>query len=490
MMTIPKPIHLFFLFVFSILVFKNCTQQSQSDARETSKDDTRPNIIVVLVDDMRWDEYGEGGHNYIKTPNIDHISQEGINFQNAFTTTPLCSPSRASFLTGLYAHSNGIIDNTARNEQSHQLVTFPKLLNAEGYETAFIGKWHMGNDNTRRPGFDEWVALKGQGEAINPVLNINGNEQIVEGYVTDILTDRSVRFINKKRSAPFLLYLSHKALHPNIMQKDDGTAIAIGGGGFIAAERHKGMYGNETFARKPNNGIAPVDKPALMRQIGDLPALGQETITKEIVIRERAEMLMAIDEGLGEMMEALKMNDKMDNTIVVFTSDHGYWYGEHGLNFERRLAYEEAIRIPLLIKYPKYIKPGSKADQMVLSIDLAPTLLELAGVSTDGSHQGMSLVPVFKNTVSEWRNSFLIEYYTDNVMERIVKMGYKAVRTERYKYIHYLELEDADELYDLYEDPYELRNKIDDPEAETVLENMKKLLNELLEKTGAEIIKE
>ena len=199
---------------------------------------------------------------------------------------------------------------------------------------------------------------------------------------------------------------------------------------------------------------------------------------------------MAIDEGLGEMLEALKITGKMDNTIVVFTSDHGYWYGEHGLNFERRLAYEEAIRIPLLIKFPKSIKPGSMADQLVLSIDLAPTLLELAGVSTDGSLQGMSLVPIIKNTVSEWRNSFLIEYYTDSVMERIVKMGYKAVRTKRYKYIHYLELEDADELYDLYEDPYELRNIINDPEAETVLVNMKKLLNELLEKTGAEVILE
>ncbi len=488
MMTIPKTIHLSFLFVFSILVFQNCNLQSQSDARESLKDDTRPNIIVVLVDDMRWDEYGEGGHNYIKTPNIDRISKEGINFQNAFATTPICSPSRACFLTGLYAHSNGIIDNTARNEQSHQLMTFPKLLNAEGYETAFMGKWHMGNDNTRRPGFDEWVALKGQGEVINPVLNINGKEQIVEGYITDILTDRSVRFINKKRSAPFLLYLSHKALHPNVMQMDDGTAIDLDGGGFIAAERHKGMYGNEIFTRRPNSGIAPVDKPALMRQIGDLPALGQETSTKEKVIRERAEMLMAIDEGLGEMLEALEMNGKMDNTIVVFTSDHGYWYGEHGLSFERRLAYEEAIRIPLLIKYPKSIQPGSKADQMVLSIDLAPTLLEYAGVSTDESLQGMSLVPVIKDTVSELRNSFLIEYYSDNVMDRIVKMGYKAVRTERYKYIHYLELEEADELYDLYEDPYELWNNINDPEAEAVLENMKKLLNELLEKTGAEEI--
>jgi N-acetylglucosamine-6-sulfatase len=488
-MATPRPIHLFLLIVFSLVVFQSCGQQSQSDTGESSESvDTRPNIIVVLVDDMRWDEYGEGGHNYLKTPNIDRISKEGIHFRNAFTTTPLCSPSRASFLTGLYAHSNGITDNLARNEQSHRLATFPKRLHEEGYETAFIGKWHMGNDNTRRPGFDEWVALKGQGEAVDPFLNINGEEQTVEGYVTDVLTEYAVRFIRKERSAPFLLYLSHKALHPNIMQRDDGSTAAIDGGGFVAADRHKGMYSTEVFNRRPNSGIAPVDKPALMRQIGDLPALGAETVTSETTIRERAEMLMAIDDGLGEMLETLEKNGKLDNTIVVFTSDHGYWYGEHGLSEERRLAYEEAIRIPLLIRYPKTIKPGTKADQMVLSIDLAPTLLELAGIIPDDSLQGMSLAPIMNNTVTEWRDAYLIEYYSDTVFERIFKMGYKAVRTERYKYIHYLDLKGMDELYDLQQDPYELKNIINDPKAETALADMKKLLNEHLVKTGAEAI--
>lgn len=484
-----KPIHLSLIIFLSLVVFQSCKHRPQNEKEDTSKStDTRPNIIVVLVDDLRWDEYGEGGHNYLKTPNIDRISKEGINFKNAFTTTPLCSPSRASFLTGMYAHSNGITDNLARNEQSHQLVTFPKLLNDEGYETAFMGKWHMGNDNTRRPGFDEWIALKGQGEPINPFLNINGKEQVVEGYITDILTDRSLQFINKERSAPFLLYLSHKALHPYKMQMDDGTSIEINGGGFIAAERHKGMYSNKVFKRRPNNGIVPADKPALMRQIGDLPPLGPETVTSEKVIRDRAEMLMAIDDGLGEMLEALKKNGKLDNTIVVLTSDQGYWYGEHGLNPERRLAYEEVIRIPLLIRFPKSIKPHSTADQMVLSIDLAPTLLEFAGLKCDEYLQGMSLLPIINNSVKEWRNSFLIEYYSDHVYERMDHMGYKAVRTERYKYIHYLDLEGADELYDLHQDPYELRNMINDPKAETLVVDMKKLLNEQLVKTKSEPI--
>ena len=202
----------------------------------------RPNIIVVLVDDMRWDEFGKAGHNFLKTPNIDRIAKEGACFINAFATTPLCSPSRASFLTGQYAHTNGIIDNTARNEQSHQLNTFPKQLHENGYATAFIGKWHMGNDDSKRPGFDYWVSLKGQGEAIDPALNINGKQQTVKGYVTDILIDHSLRFINQARDQPFLLYLAHKALHPNIMQRDDGRVVDVGEGGFIPAERHLGMY--------------------------------------------------------------------------------------------------------------------------------------------------------------------------------------------------------------------------------------------------------
>jgi N-acetylglucosamine-6-sulfatase len=445
----------------------------------------RPNIVVVLVDDMRWDEFGEAGHNYIKTPNIDRIAKEGAYFINAFATTPLCSPSRASFLTGQYAHTNGIVDNTARNEQSHQLGTFPKQLHDNGYSTAFIGKWHMGNDDAKRPGFDYWVSLKGQGEAIDPALNINGEVQTVKGYVTDILTDHSLRFINQKRDQPFLLYLAHKALHPNLTQRDDGTVVDIGEGGFIPAKRHLGMYEKAEFNRRPNYNIPPLDKPALARTIEGLPPLSPETSTKEKTIRERSEMLMAVDESLGTILKALEDKGELDNTIVVFTSDHGYWYGEHCLDLERRLAYEEAIRIPMLVRYPRTIKAGAKPEQLVLSIDLAPTLLDMAGVAPGNHFQGKSWVPIFTGNAKTWRSSFLVEYYSDTVMPRIVKMGYKAVRNQRYKYIHYVDLEGMNELYDLVMDPYELHNIINDPNMVGTLRDMKKELNRLLQETGA-----
>jgi len=246
-----------------------------------AKKPDRPNILFVLVDDMRWDEFGEGGHNYIKTPNIDRLAREGANFKNAFATTPLCSPSRASFLTGTYAHTNGIIDNKARNELSHQLETFPKQLYGAGYETAFMGKWHMGNDDTPRPGWNHWISLKGQGEANDPNLNINGERTQLKGYVTDILTDQAIKFIQQPRDKPFLLYIAHKALHPNVVQRDDGRVVNIGEGDFVPAPRHEGLYESEVYNRRPNNGIAPLDKPALMQKIDSLLRSDRKRLLKK-----------------------------------------------------------------------------------------------------------------------------------------------------------------------------------------------------------------
>ena len=199
---------------------------------------------------------------------------EGVRFRNAFATTPLCSPSRASFLTGLYPHAHGIIDNTDRSAASHQLSTFPRQLQRGGYETAFLGKWHMGNDDSPRPGFDYWVSMKGQGEAMDPYLNEAGVFKKVPGYITDLLTDRVVAFIERPRTRPFLVYLAHKALHPNMVQRDDGSVSAIGEGGFIPAQRHRQLYAGATIPRSPSALQPPDGKPALQRPIANLPPLG------------------------------------------------------------------------------------------------------------------------------------------------------------------------------------------------------------------------
>ena len=462
----------------------SCSKQSSVS---TEHDRTaRPNIVFVLIDDLRWDEIGVAGHPYIQTPNIDQVAATGAYFQNSFTTTALCSPSRASFLTGQYAHTHGITDNLARNEQSHRLNTFPQMLDAIGYDTAFIGKWHMGNDDTPRPGFDTWAVMKGQGEAINPEFNVDGDRKQIQGYVTDILTDMATDFISKPRTDPFLLYVSHKALHPNITQLDDGSSVASPSGiaGFIAANRHDGMYSTAVQTRRPNFAVPPTDKPVLTRQIGNLPPLSRDTVTPDQIIQDRQEMLMAVDEGIGKILESLGKISALDDTIIVVASDHGYWYGEHGLYAERRLAYEEAIRIPLIMSYPRKIQSGLRPAETVLSIDVAPTLLEYAGAEIENGIQGHSLIPVIEGTAENWRNSFLLEYYSDTVFERIENMGYKAVRTDRYKYIQYTDLDGMDELYNLQDDPYELKNIIDEGNAADIIEEMKQELQRLLKETG------
>ena len=440
----------------------------------------RPNILVVVVDDLRWDELGAAGHPYVKTPNIDRIAREGARFTNAFATTPLCSPSRASLLTGLYARTHGIVDNTDRSARSHQLATFPRVLQGAGYETAFIGKWHMGVDDSRRPGFDEWVGMKGQGEAIDPELNDNGRRTRVKGYVTDIFTDRALAFLARPRQGPFLLYIAHKALHPNTAQAADGSVSAIGEGGFIAAERHRSLYAADVPPRRPSVGTAPRGKPALLRRIGDLPPLGPATGTDDGTIRDRQRMLAAVDESMGRILSALEESGRLDDTVFVFTSDHGYFYGEHGLSQERRLAYEETIRIPLFIRYPPRVKAGTTPARFALTIDLAPTLVELAGAPAMTAVEGRSLVPLLEGRSTPWRSAFLIEYWSDTVFPRMLTMGYDAVRGERYKYIRFRELEGMDELYDLQSDPYEMTNLVGDARKARVLARMKAELQRLL----------
>jgi N-acetylglucosamine-6-sulfatase len=447
----------------------------------------RPNFVVVLVDDMRWDDIGAGGHPFVETPNIDRIAREGARFVNAFTTTPLCSPARASFLTGLYAHTHGITDNLARDEASHRLPTFPKALHENGYRTAFIGKWHMGNDDSPRPGFDRWVAMRGQGEAIDPLLNVDGTRTPTEGYATDILTDYALEFIEVDDDAPFLAYVSHKALHPNIMQRDDGSSAALEGQppGFVAAPRHRGRYADEEIARRQNASTPVEGKPALERSIDGLPPLEPGGGTSDDTIRQRLEMLLAVDDSVGRILETLGRAGELDDTVVVVTSDHGYFYGEHGLGGERRLAYEETARIPMLVRYPRLIAAGTEVDELVLCLDLAATLLELGDTEPIRPLHGRSFVPLVRGeTPDDWRTAFLIEYYSDTVFRRIVNMGYKAVRTDRYKYIHYLELEGMDELYDLDADPYETRNIIDEPENESILKSLQKELERQLDLTS------
>jgi N-acetylglucosamine-6-sulfatase len=443
----------------------------------------RPNIVFILMDDLRFDELGCTGHPFAKTPNIDRLAKEGATFKNAFATTPLCSPSRSCFFSGSYAHATGITDNVDRSRESHAMVTWPRLLHDAGYETAFIGKWHMGVDASPRPGFNHWVGVPGQGKYIDPDLNVDGKPVQAKGYVTDIFNEYATAFLKRSHEKPFCLCVSHKCVHPDLEQRADGTLSDPNAAKFIPAERHKAMYAADKPPRRPNAFQVPRDKPALMRKLDGVPALSRQTATDDETIRNRLRLLMAAEEGVGQILNALEVGGQLDNTVIIFTSDHGYFYGEHCLSVERRLAYEETIRIPLLIRYPPLIKPGTVFNEFVLSVDLAPTLLELGGAKVPERMHGRSLLPLLKGENYQPRTSVLIEYFSDNVFPRVKNMGYEAVRMDRWKYIHYRELMDCDELYDLRADPYELTNRISDSSLQSTVAELQGELRRLVEQT-------
>lgn len=449
-------------------------------ASATVAAEPRPNILLVVVDDLRFDDFGAAGHPFARTTHLDRVAREGAQFKNFFAVTPLCSPSRANILTGLETRHHGILDNTERSPLSHTLPTFARSLHAAGYHTGFIGKWHMGNDPTPRPGFDYWVAMKGQGEVADPELFENGRLARAPGYVTDIFNQRAVAFLQQPRTAPFLLMLSHKALHPNKVQRADGTSEAIGEGGFIPAARHKTLYTGAQPSRRGNYAVPPRGKPALERPIPGLKPLGPDTVTPDETIRDRLRMLAAVDEGLGQIFAELEKQGTLNQTVVMVIGDNGYFYGEHGLSEERRLAYEESIRLPLLVRYPPRVKAGAEPAGMALTTDLAPTILELAGAPPLPRVDGRSLLPLFTHTPADWRSAFLIGYTTDIVYPRMLKMGYDAVRTERYKFIRYRELAGMNELYDLQQDPFELTNLIGSPAAADLRQKMEAELTRLL----------
>jgi arylsulfatase A-like enzyme len=429
-----------------------------------------PNLVVIVVDDMRFDEYGAGGHPYLQTPHIDSLKRSGATFTNAYHTTPLCSPNRACILTGQYTSRHGILDNTSRAHASHRLQTFARELQRGGYETAHIGKWHMGNDPTPRPGYDHWVSFEGQGRSIDPILYEQGRLQEVPGYLTDLLTDRAVDFVARTRSKPFLLFLGHKAVHPDARQRDDGSVDVAAGSRFVPAQRHMGRYAGKAFPRRPNFGMTAAlraSQPVLAASL-DIKqgpqmtkAFGPEVVgpTTDATIQARAEMMLAVDESVGRLVAALEQRALRENTLVVFMSDNGYFFGEHGLGVERRLPYEESVKSPLIVSHPASIAPGLSVGDFALSIDVAPTVLQAAGLAVPGRMQGRSLLPLLHGQKPRWRDSFLMEYYAhDNPFPWMVDLDYRAVRMGRHKYVRWIRKDDAEELYDLEVDPYEQRN--------------------------------
>jgi arylsulfatase A-like enzyme len=425
----------------------------------------KPNVVFILVDDLRWDALACAGHPFVKTPHIDRLAKEGARFRNAFVTTPICLPSRACFLTGQYAHTHGVTGAGDHDARGDQLVTFPRLLQDAGYETAYVGKWHIGNDDRPRPGFDRWVSFSGQGKYVNPDLNVNGQRVHAEGYMTDLLTDHAVGVIQTPHTKPWLLYLSYTAVHAP----------------FIPADRHQDLFADMPIIRAPGAKDTLEGKPVLRREGTRFSPNDPDVSTSDDNIRNQLRCLMAVDEGIGRIVKALEEAGQLEQTLIVFTSDHGYFWGEHNLGGKHG-PYEEALRIPLLMRYPQRIRSGITLDALVLNLDLAPTFLELGGVKLSGNLHGRSLVPLLANAAAPWRTSFLAEYFYNRGQTPRFPT-WQAVRTERWKYIRYPDQVGMDEMYSVDADPHEMTNRIDDPASARTLVELKAELEQLLKQT-------
>jgi len=446
-------------------------------------DPSKPNIVFVLIDDQAWNVLGKDGrYTFLKTPNLDQLSREGLTFENAFVTTSLCSPSRASFLTGSYAHTHGVYINSY-GDPKPDVPFLPKVLQRAGYETAFLGKWHMKRGAEPREGFDYWLSFEGQGKYLDPPMNENGQDFEEKGYMTDILTAYATRWMKKTREKPFCLFLWHKAVHapftpaPRDSAAFPGAKIPEYENWYDTMEgkpewlRRGWLYGLHNQNWKDSEGKPVPDKiephpwdPQHPRVMNYLRAM------------------LAVDESMGNVRVCLEELDILDNTIIVFASDNGFFLGSHQRS-DKRLMYEESLRIPLIIRYPEMINAGSKNSAMVLNIDVAPTLIELAGSAVPEAMQGESLVPLFNNQETNWRESFLYEYYQESYAPGFVTAT--GVRNTRYKYIEYPDMtEDIDELYDLKTDPGEMTNLIDSPVYQTVKSEMKSELEKLKKQTG------
>ncbi len=419
-----------------------------------------PNFVIVLVDDHAHDAMRHRGrYPFLETPNLDRLARQGTSFHESFVTTSLCGPSRACFLTGAYARQHGVAGN---NGHSPSLPQFPQLLQGAGYRTAWVGKWHLGSA-APQPGFGHWVSFEGQGRYEDPLLNVNGREVLVEGHITDILTAEAIRWLREHRDEHFALVLSHKAIHGPFtptsrraeslddVELPEPESFADSLAGKPAWLRRGVLHGTSATAWAASEGK---DIPTELGPAGWDP--------RDELRLDYFRSVGDLDESVGQVLDTLDELGVRHDTVVVYTSDNGYFLGEHRLR-DKRLMYEESIRVPLILSRPGAIPEGTVVNEMVLNIDLAPTFLDLAGQQIPVTMQGWSLRPLLEgDPATPFRTSFLYEYQLTSIWPGIPTI--LGVRTSNHKLISYPDVEnDVDELYELDHDPLELVNRYDDP---------------------------
>lgn len=494
-----------------------------SNCRRSSK---RPNILYIMTDDHGFQAIGCYGSRINRTPNIDRIGREGVRFTQSFCTNSICAPSRAVLLTGKYSHINGVIDNRGEFDGSQQ--TFPKLLRNAGYETAFFGKWHLKSTPT---GFDYWDILPGQGHYYNPEFITMGERGKRTGYVTDIITDDCLDWLKHRQSSrPFCVLLHHKAPHRNWMpgpkhlslyedeeipipdtffddygsrcdaarQQEmriaDHTYMAYDlkltprGDDAQDTEKEKtdrrywnSIYGrlNEEQRRAWDAAYGPRNEAFRKAR---LKGRELQEWKYQRYIKDYLRCIASVDDNIGRVLDYLDESGLAENTLVVYTSDQGFYLGEHGW-FDKRFMYEESLRIPLIVRYPREIRADVNERDMVLNLDFAPTFLDYAGLDIPVDMQGRSIRNILRGkTPSDWRQAMYYHYFEYPAVHA-VKRHY-GIRTHRYKLIHFYYDIDEWELYDLQEDPEELNNLYDDAAYATIVKELRAELERFRKRFG------
>lgn len=478
-------------------------------AADDAKPGARPNILFIFTDDHASHAISAYGSKINKTPNMDRLASEGMLFRNCFCTNSICAPSRAVIQTGKHSHLNGMIDNSVVFDGSQQ--TFPKLLRKAGYQTAIVGKWHLVSDPQ---GFDYWKVLYGQGPYYNPAFKTAAGREEHTGYTTDIITDMTLDWIRNKRdtSKPFMMMCQHKAPHrewqpdPKHMAMYDDVTIPEPPTLFDDwSNRNSGCKTQEmTLARhltdldlkfKPSGDMNPEQLSAWKAFYEPRNDAFRKANLKgddllrwkyQRYIKDYLRCIASVDDNIGRMLKYLDESGLAKNTVVIYSSDQGFYLGDHGW-FDKRWMYEESLRMPLIIRWPGVIEPGSTDEHLVQNLDFAETFLDIAGVEIPKDMQGQSLVPLIRGQApAEWRKSIYYHYYEYPAVHMVPR--HYGVRTDRYKLIYYYQLKEW-ELFDLQKDTDELKSVYDDPAYADTVKELKaelKRLQELYKDTNPE----
>lgn len=511
-----------YLFIIIISTF-SCKSQQKIQTTQSTK---RPNIVFIMTDDHAKNAMSLYGSQLIQTPNLDRIGKEGITFKNAFVTNSICGPSRAVILTGKYSHINGFRDNGDRFDGSQW--TFPKELQKYGYYTAMIGKWHL---STAPTGFDYWNILIDQGQYYNPDFVEMGDTSRREGYATNLITDIAIKTLDKRpKDKPFLVMLHQKAPHRNWMpdtthlrlfndkdfpipanfydnydkrmaaseqdmeiedmflssdmklylpegEKDNNSGGSGANSGYDPQRDWARLYGRLNAAQKKvwDEYYKPISD-AFYKNNPQGKALAEWKYQR--YIKDYLRCVASVDDNIGRFLQYLEKIGELDNTLIIYTSDQGFFLGEHGW-YDKRFMYEESLGIPMAMRFPKQIKAGTVNNDLVLNLDYTPTILEAAGVPVPADLQGKSLFPLFsKRNDKNWRDAIYYHYYEYPHGWHSVKR-HIGIRTDRYKLIHFYNDIDEWELYDLEKDPHEMHNIYNNPENKALIAELKKRLKAL-----------